>query len=288
MLMASYGIDDGWGPARPRSRQDLKQHGSSSTCFNAFVVGCGVVDATVGTLRLPDLVVHRRRHHRPTGRHGQRRLYAAPPGFRHESRNLPAHLLAAGFPTPWFRPGVNGYFAGILTKVGVYSLLRVFVLSLPAERATSSPWTSCSSCRASPCSWESWGATACRWDIRRILSWHIISQVGYMVMGIGLAGSPYSACRPGRRSPNDPSCGPPHRGEVLPVPAGGIAERVSGSQHLKQMGGVIDTAPGVAGLFIVAALSLAWMPPFSASSASTCWPRRPWPAGTTWWSPWRW
>jgi multicomponent Na+:H+ antiporter subunit D len=44
---------------------------------------------------------------------------------------------------------------------------------------------------------------------------------------------------------------------------GGIAERVSGSQHLKEMGGVLDLAPGVGGLFIVAALSLAGMPPFS-------------------------
>jgi multicomponent Na+:H+ antiporter subunit D len=44
---------------------------------------------------------------------------------------------------------------------------------------------------------------------------------------------------------------------------GGIAERVSGSQQLKQMGGVLDLAPGVAGFFIVAALSLAGMPPFS-------------------------
>jgi multicomponent Na+:H+ antiporter subunit D len=44
---------------------------------------------------------------------------------------------------------------------------------------------------------------------------------------------------------------------------GGIAERVSGSQDLKQMGGVLELSPGVAGLFLVAALSLAGMPPFS-------------------------
>jgi len=44
---------------------------------------------------------------------------------------------------------------------------------------------------------------------------------------------------------------------------GGIAERVSGSQDLKHMGGLLGLAPGVGGLFIVAALSLAGMPPFS-------------------------
>jgi multicomponent Na+:H+ antiporter subunit D len=103
----------------------------------------------------------------------------------------------------------------------------------------------------------------CRWDIRRILSWHIISQVGYMVMGIGLAGSP------------DPRVVQlAVAGTIFYVVhhivvksclflVGGIAERVSGSQHLKEMGGVLDLAPGVGGLFIVAALSLAGMPPFS-------------------------
>ena len=38
---------------------------------------------------------------------------------------------------------------------------------------------------------------------------------------------------------------------------------MSGSQYLQHMGGILDSAPGVAGLFIVAALSLAGMPPFS-------------------------
>lgn len=44
---------------------------------------------------------------------------------------------------------------------------------------------------------------------------------------------------------------------------GGMAERVTGSQYLKRMGGILDLSPGLAGIFIVAALSLAGMPPFS-------------------------
>jgi len=158
-------------------------------------------------------------------------------------------------------PGVNGYFAGILTKVGVYSLLRVFVLCFRQEGHQF----------ALDVLLFLSGLTMllgvlgamCRWDIRRILSWHIISQVGYMVMGIGMAGSP------------DPRVVQlAVAGTIFYVVhhivvksclflVGGIAERVSGSQHLKQMGGMLDLAPGVAGLFIVAALSLAGMPPFS-------------------------
>ena len=45
---------------------------------------------------------------------------------------------------------------------------------------------------------------------------------------------------------------------------GGIAGGVAGSQHLKEMGGVIWMSPRAsAALFLVAALSLAGMPPFS-------------------------
>jgi multicomponent Na+:H+ antiporter subunit D len=178
-------------------------------------------------------------------------------------------LKAATFPLIYWLPdsypvvpaGVNGYFAGILTKVGVYSLLRVFVLCFRQEGAQ----------LALDVLLFLSGLTMllgvlgamCRWDIRRILSWHIISQVGYMVMGIGMAGSP------------DPRVVQlAVAGTIFYVVhhivvksclflVGGIVERVSGSQHLKQMGGVIDVAPGVAGLFIVAALSLAGMPPFS-------------------------
>jgi multicomponent Na+:H+ antiporter subunit D len=43
----------------------------------------------------------------------------------------------------------------------------------------------------------------------------------------------------------------------------GIAEGVAGSHHLKAMGGVMALAPGAALLFLVGALSLAGLPPFS-------------------------
>jgi multicomponent Na+:H+ antiporter subunit D len=103
----------------------------------------------------------------------------------------------------------------------------------------------------------------CQWEMRTILSWHIISQVGYMVMGIGLAGNA------------DPRIVQMAvAGTIFYIVhhiivksclflCGGIAERVSGSQYLKKSGGVIVLAPGASALFLVAALSLAGMPPFS-------------------------
>jgi multicomponent Na+:H+ antiporter subunit D len=259
MLLASYGMMMvGASPAQVR--QTLKYIAINSIGSTLFVVGCGVVYATVGTLNMADLAL---RTAQITGTRAGMVTAAS------MLLLLVFALKAATFPLIYWLPdsypvvpaGVNGYFAGILTKVGVYSLLRVFVLCFRQEGAQF----------ALDVLLFLSGLTMllgvlgamCRWDIRRILSWHIISQVGYMVMGIGMAGSP------------DPRVVElAVAGTIFYVVhhivvksclflVGGIAERVSGSQHLKQMGGVIDTAPGVAGLFIVAALSLAGMPPFS-------------------------
>lgn len=259
MLMASYGVMMvGASPAQVR--QTLKYIAINSIGSTFFVVGCGVVYATVGTLNMADLAV------RTAQIAGQRAGMVTAASML---LLLVFALKAATFPLiywlpdsyPVVPPGVNGYFAGILTKVGVYSLLRVFVLCFRQEGHQ----------LALDVLLFLSGLTMllgvlgamCRWDIRRILSWHIISQVGYMVMGIGLAGSP------------DPRVVQlAVAGTIFYVVhhivvksclflVGGIAERVSGSQDLKHMGGLLGLAPGVGGLFIVAGLSLAGMPPFS-------------------------
>lgn len=259
MLMASYGMMMvGASPAQVR--QTLKYIAINTVGSTLFVVACGVIYATVGTLNMADLALRTAQITGPR---------AAMVTAGSMLLLLVFALKAATFPLIYWLPdaypvvplGVNGYFAGILTKVGVYSLLRVFVLCFRQE----------GSAFALDVLLFLSGLTMllgvlgamCRWDIRRILSWHIISQVGYMVMGIGLAGSP------------DPRVVQlAVAGTIFYVVhhivvksclflVGGIAERVSGSQHLKQMGGMLDVAPGVAGLFIVAALSLAGMPPFS-------------------------
>ncbi len=259
MLIGSYGMMLA-GASKPQVRQTLKYIAINSIGSTLFVVGCGVIYATVGTLNMADLAVRT----------------AALTGPRASMVTAGSMLLlvvfalkAAAFPLiywlpdsyPVVPPGINGYFAGLLTKVGVYSLLRVFVMCFRQEGHE----------YANTLLLFLSGLTMllgvlgamCRWDIRRILSWHIISQVGYMVMGIGLAGS------------LDPRVVElAVAGTIFYVThhivvksclflVGGIAERVSGSQHLKQMGGVLELSPGVAALFLVSALSLAGIPPFS-------------------------
>jgi len=97
---------------------------------------------------------------------------------------------------------------------------------------------------------------AAQGDFRRILSFHIVSQIGYMIMGIGLFGLAGLA------------------GAILYIIhhivvktslflVGGLIEARTGTGSLRRIGGLARTAPVVALLFAPAALSLAGLPPFS-------------------------
>jgi multicomponent Na+:H+ antiporter subunit D len=101
----------------------------------------------------------------------------------------------------------------------------------------------------------------CQWEMRRILSWHIISQVGYMVMGIGLAADPRFAVAAVAATIFYVVHHIIVKSSLFLV--GGIAEHITGTQKLKAMGGLLETEPVAAGIFLIAALSLAGMPPFS-------------------------
>jgi multicomponent Na+:H+ antiporter subunit D len=106
-------------------------------------------------------------------------------------------------------------------------------------------------------------AAVSRSEIRSILSFHILSQIGYMVVGIGLVGS------------GDP------RLQELGVAAtvfyivhhilvkanlfliGGAVSASAGSSMLSRTGGLLRTQPALAVLFLIPALSLAGIPPLS-------------------------
>jgi len=223
-----------------------------------FVVGLGLLYAVVGSLNMADVA------ERTAALAGPRAAIVTAVSM---VLLIVFALKAGSFPVfswlpdayPIVPAGVNGYFAGLLTKVGVYSLIRVFVMTLRQPGCTlaldvllvASGFTMILGVLGA----------LCQWEIRRILSWHIISQVGYMIMGIGLAGNP--ALAPAAVA-----------GTIFYVAhhiivksslfmIGGVAELVSGSRTLKEMGGIATLAPSAAALFFIAAFSLAGMPPFS-------------------------
>ena len=78
---------------------------------------------------------------------------------------------------------MTAVFAGLLTKVGVYCIIRTqTLLFAPADRPVG---VHPGDRRRSRWSIGVLGAIAQN-DMKRILSFHIVSQIGYMVLGLGL------------------------------------------------------------------------------------------------------
>jgi multicomponent Na+:H+ antiporter subunit D len=159
---------------------------------------------------------------------------------------LPAAYHTASAP-------IVAIFAALLTKVGVYAILRVFTLPFGSTLDFVGPligWIAGLTMITGVL-----GAAA-QFDIRRILSFHIISQIGYMLVGLAIA-TPLALA-----------------GSVLYVLhhiivkanlflIAGAIRYAAGSYHLASIGGLHRSAPLLASLFAVPALSLAGLPPLS-------------------------
>lgn len=257
MLIASYGVLLAGG-TRQQVRQSMMYVAVNLVGGALFIVGLGLVYALAGTLNFADLA------ERTATLTGPRAALLTAASL---VLLVVFGLKAAVFPLfswlpdayPVLPAGVNGYVAGVLTKVGVYSLLRMFVMVFRQEGHT----------LAADVLLGLSGFTMllgvlgalCQWEMRRLLSWHIISQVGYMVMGIGLAADPAVATLAVAATIV-------YVGHNIVVKSSlfliaDVAEQITGTNQIKRMGGVRTTAPALAGLFLVAALSLAGMPPFS-------------------------
>jgi multicomponent Na+:H+ antiporter subunit D len=186
---------------------------------------------------------------------------------------------AAIFPVWYWLPdtyhtmpaAIGGLFAGLLTKVGAYTLLRVFVMmfgSAPQVTEVITPIILVSA--AVSMSLGVLGAVSMH-SVRRILSIHIISQVGYMVMGVGLGIAAVKGLTNGEIL---------HSRQLAVAGAiffivhnmvvksslflcGGLMAEHAGSDDLDKIGGLLRRSPWLATLFLLAALSLAGLPPFS-------------------------
>jgi multicomponent Na+:H+ antiporter subunit D len=93
-------------------------------------------------------------------------------------------------------------------------------------------------------------------DMRRILSFHIVSQIGYMILGLALftplalVGAVFYLVH--------------HiivKANLFLV--AGVAHRIAGSTDLDRIGGLYKTAPFLGLLFLIPAFSLAGFPPLS-------------------------
>lgn len=212
-----------------------------------FLLGIALVYAATGTLNLAELAV---------------RLDSVPDGTR---AALFAVLMvafgikAAVFPLSTWLPDsyptapapVTAVFAGLLTKVGVYAIIRAHSLLFPGGVLDGVLLVAALLTMIVGIL----GAIAQN-DIKRLLSFTLVSHIGYMVFGIalsnelGMAGAIYYVA---------------HHILVqttlfLVV---GLIERQAGASTLQRLGGLAAASPLLAFVFVIPALNLGGIPPFS-------------------------
>jgi multicomponent Na+:H+ antiporter subunit D len=213
-----------------------------------FVTAVGLIYAATGTVNMADLAG---------------KLADIPDGVRTSLLLLLLVVFgikAAIFPLFFWLPDsyptaptpVTAIFAGLLTKVGVYAIIRTQTLFTPGARGPSVLILTLAGLTMLV---GVFGAIAQN-DIKRILSFHIISQIGYMVMGLGLftvagiAGAIFYIV---------------HHIVVKTTLflVGGLVEYSTGTGSLLRVSGLARRAPLLGLLFLLPALSLAGIPPFS-------------------------
>lgn len=147
---------------------------------------------------------------------------------------------------------VTAVFAGLLTKVGVYAIVRTQTLLFPGDQVTT---TIVLAAAAATMIAGVLGAIA-QDDMKRILSFHIVSQIGYMLFGLGL----YSVA--------GVAAGIFYMIHHIPVKTtlflvAGLIETMTGTGALRRLGGLVRRSPLAAFAFMLSGLSLAGVPPLS-------------------------
>jgi hydrogenase-4 component B len=161
--------------------------------------------------------------------------------------------------------GATAAFGGTMTKLGVYGLLRVFLGFLPLSPLTRT-WGVVIALAGAASLFVGTLTALKQDDIKRLMSFHVIGQVGYMFLGIGF-GLFFL--------PTDPAlaalgllAGTFHMvnhslyKSCLFLGAGAVSYR-TGSRSLSALGGLRAFMPATAMFALTAALAIAGVPPLN-------------------------
>jgi multicomponent Na+:H+ antiporter subunit D len=213
-----------------------------------FVSAIGIIYSIAGTLNMADLAHKLRTAEEIPFINAPLMLFFI--AFSIKSALFPFFFwLPASYHTPPI--AITALFAGTLTKVGIYTMFRFYSLFVVHDVLF---WKTFLFVLAGLTMVIGVLMAASQFDIRRILSFHIISQVGYMVMGLGIftktavAGAIYFILHNILSKTNA-------------FLAGGLVFQDSKSYNLGAIGGLYKSKPLIALLFFIPALSLAGIPP---------------------------
>lgn len=246
LLVASYVLITLGGTAQ-RIRAGVIYVVVSLVSSVLFLAAIGVIYGTTGTVNMAQLTV---------------RIAELPSEIQlilNLMLLLAFGIKAAVFPLAFWLPDsyptapapVTAVFAGLLTKVGVYAIIRSQTQLFPSSSVDPLLLV----IAALTLLVGILGAVS-QLDIKRLLSFTLISHIGYMIFGIGMANAAgfgatifYIA----------------HHIIVQTTLflAVGLVERTGGTTSIAGLGGLMRAAPLVAVLFFIPMLNLGGIPPFS-------------------------
>jgi multicomponent Na+:H+ antiporter subunit D len=249
MLLASFGLLT-LGGERNQMEGAIKYVTINLFSSAIFLSAIGLLYGTTGTLNMADLSV------KLTGVEEQGLVNVLALMFM-----VSFGIKAGAFPLFFWLPAsyhtplvaVSAVFAGLLTKVGVYALYRFFSVIFIGDieyTHTIILWLGILTMLTGVL-----GAAA-QFEFRRILSFHIISQIGYMLIAFAIF------------TPLAIIGGVFYIAHHIIVKTNlflisGITYQLAGTHELKAMGGFYRQRPWLALVFLIPALSLAGLPPLS-------------------------
>ncbi len=249
LLMASFVLLT-LGGKRSQLEGGLKYVTLNLLASAFFLAGVGTLYGYAGSLNLADL------HHLAQFHSGELPwLIALALLFFAFGAKAAVFPLFGWLPASYHTPpaALTALFSALLTKVGVYAMIRVGTLLLPNPPQ----WIQSALLAIAALTMITGvlGAVA-QVEMKRLLSFHIVSQIGYLVMGFalgnaaGLAGAIFFFVH------------------VIVAKAAlffvaGVVEHRFGTAQLAMVGGHYARDPGLAAACFVAAMALAGLPPFS-------------------------
>lgn len=215
-----------------------------------FLCGIGLLYGKLGTLNMADIALKLKGTEDAFLINSSAMLLLV--AFAIKSALFPFYFwLPASYHTP--NTTIAALFAGLLTKVGVYALFRAYTLLFQTQFDLVQDVLIFLA--ATTMLFGVFGA-ACQYDIKKILSFHIVSQIGYIVMGLAI-GTPLAITGAVFYTIHHIIV----KSNLFLI--AGVIERVFGTTNLRQLGGLYKYSPAFSLLFFIPAFSLGGIPPFS-------------------------
>ncbi len=247
LLISSFGLLI-LGSSRQQIDGALKYAVLNLIGTTLFLIAIGCLYALFGTLNMADIAERARSGGKPLMTLSALFLLA----FAMKAAAFPVNFwLPASYHTP--RIVISALFAGLLTKVGVYALMRVMVMLLPMGREEFGGLVALVAIATMIVG--ALGALA-EVDIRRMLGYIVICGIGNMLAGValgsveGLGGAIFYAL---------------HSMVLMTALylAAGEAGRIGGSHSLNGLSGLWTANGAFAALSLVLFLAASGLPPFS-------------------------